>query len=111
MFSKENRVNPNDEIEIHGVPAQEHITITLPGAEVVKVNETEKYVILECTLLPSKDKEAKVYRDGHVVGLLRLTDLRQGPFMVADILSGEIKENDEVRFKCAISSNLKEVLP
>ncbi len=97
--------------EANARKAPERIEITLPGAEVAHINKEEGYAILECTILPSEAEEAKVYRDGQAVGLLRITELQRGPFVVADILVGKLNEGDEVRFKCAVSSTLKEVLP
>lgn len=89
----------------------EPVYLTLPGAVVEHVNDEDGYVILECTILPSPDEEAKVYRNGNAVGLLRISELRKGPFVVADIVLGKIKEGHEVQFKCVINSNLKEKLP
>ena len=85
--------------------------MALSGAHITHVNSQDGFVILECAILPSSGEEAKVYRDGKAVGLLRILDMRRGSFVVADILVGKMEMGDEVTFRCIVSSNLKEALP
>jgi hypothetical protein len=75
------------------------VTRVVPAAEVLHVNPGYRYVILECTVLPREGEEAKVYRGDRVTAELKVSGYRRGPFVAADIVSGEPQRGDPVRLE------------
>ncbi len=82
----------------------EPVAIALPdvpkvpfSGTVIRVNDEFRYVVLQCTILPSIGEEAKVVRDTRTVGRVKVSGPTHLPFTVADILEGTVKAGDEVK--------------
>lgn len=71
------------------------VEITL--GRVRHVNPKFRHAIVRCGSLPSEGEEAKVYREGKVVGGLRMSGPAHYPFAAADILVGDPEEGDVVK--------------
>lgn len=71
----------------------------LPAATVIHVNGVHRYVIMECTALPSEGEEAIIYRGKSQVALVRIGAQRRQPFVAADILAGEPLPGDLVKLR------------
>jgi hypothetical protein len=67
------------------------------AAEIIHVDPDFGFAILRCAVLPSAEKEAKVYRGDEIVGRLGLTGPVRPPFAAADILDGSPQIGDRVR--------------
>ena len=83
-------------------------TVMLPTARVIRVNPTYRYVILECTVLPTEGEEARVYRKQDMVGTARITSRRHGPFVAAEILEGDPQRGDTVKLKRRVPTESQE---
>ena len=77
-------------------PAEAGREVTAAVGEVVRVNSTDEYVIVDCQRLPSTGEEAKVYRDKWPVGTIRFSGPMHRPFAAADIVSGQLQRGDLV---------------
>ena len=55
---------------------------------VVRINRSDRYVILTCTVLPFEGEQITLYRDKRPVARVRATRNRDRHFMVADLLEG-----------------------
>jgi len=63
---------------------------------IVRVNETDRYVIVNCRRLPSQGEEAKVIRNEWQAGSIRFAGPSHRPFASADIVTGQPKVGDLV---------------
>jgi hypothetical protein len=68
------------------------------GPRVVKIHPDYGYAVIECAALPSAGEEARVYRNGRPVGIVRFTGRARPPFVIADIVSGDLSRGDQIRF-------------
>lgn len=66
------------------------------AATIVKVNEDLGYVILETAIAPAVGQEVDIQRKGKTVGVLRVTEDQDLPFVAADIVSGKAHMGDAV---------------
>jgi hypothetical protein len=101
----------NMPIQIPAGGLREPVYAFLPAAHVLRVNQEDNYVLLECTVLPSPGEEAKVYRGQTAVAELVITSRQRGPFVIADKVSGDVQSGDMVKFRCVIARNSEEVVP
>ena len=78
------------------VTPQEGLTGT-----VAKVNPDLRFVVLSFPVgrMPAMDQQLSVYRNGVKVGEVKVTGPQQDENIVADIISGESQNGDEVREK------------
>lgn len=68
-----------------------------PGiGTIVRVNETDRYVIVNCRRLPSQGEEAKVIRNEWQAGTIRFAGPSHRPFASADIVTGQPEVGDLV---------------
>ncbi|MBW7908136.1 MAG: hypothetical protein H3C50_04345 [Kiritimatiellae bacterium] len=65
--------------------------------EIVRVNDRARYVVAECSVLPSPGEEATVMRGDQFVGRIRFSSQMRPPFAVADLLEGEPLAGDRWR--------------
>jgi hypothetical protein len=65
--------------------------------EVVRVNRSDRYVIVQCAALPSEGQTYRVYRGFSSVALIRFTGAARRPFAAADILEGLPQAGDRVQ--------------
>ncbi|MCF7668154.1 MAG: hypothetical protein K9N48_00050 [Verrucomicrobia bacterium] len=78
------------------------IMLTEPDSgKVVWVDSKLKFVVLDFSdsHLPVESQRMWVYRGGRRVGELRISSKRKYNCVVADVLNGEVKIGDEVRFE------------
>ncbi|HMP89054.1 MAG TPA: hypothetical protein PJ991_02575 [Kiritimatiellia bacterium] len=61
---------------------------------VVRINPQDRYVILECNVLPDSGREIMLYRDQRAVGRVKIADYRSGNWVAADIINGTIMSGD-----------------
>jgi len=63
---------------------------------VVRVNEADRYVVLECTFLPSVGEEITLFRDQEkrVRSRVRVATVGSGHWVAADILEGYPQPGD-----------------
>ena len=78
------------------------LIVTLDPAstgKVASVNTTDRFVILNYPLghVPSNGRKLNLYRHGLKVGEVKVTGPQQDDNTVADVVSGEAAEGDEVR--------------
>jgi len=68
---------------------------------VVKVNPNERFVVLNFPIghLPALDQHLFLYRNGLKVGAVNVTGPQRDDNIVADILTGDAQDGDEVRDK------------
>lgn len=69
---------------------------------VTSVHPDGDFVIIMCPRLPKAEAEAKVYRNGAMVALLKIDPMRRRPYVCADILAGEPRRGDVVKMKGTI---------
>ncbi len=64
--------------------------------KVVRVNENDGYVVLECTFLPSTGEELTVFRDRdrQIRSRVRVGSVSSGRWVVADIIEGRPMPGD-----------------
>jgi len=72
---------------------------------VVRINPEERYVILECTVLPIEGEVITLYRNNRVSGKVRAGRQSSGKFVAADIMEGDPITGDWFRGITADSSN------
>ena len=87
---------PMDSLEVPVAIQAEAPRVPFSGV-VIRVNDEFRYVVMQCTILPSIGEEAKVVRDGKIVGRIQVSGPTHSPFTVADILEGTVKTGDEAR--------------
>ena len=63
---------------------------------IVRVNNVDRYVIVDCRRLPSPGEEAKVVRNHWQAGTIRFSGPRRRPFASADIVTGQPEVGDLV---------------
>lgn len=73
--------------------------------KVVRINPVERYVILECTVLPIEGEVITLYRDKRISGKVRAGRQTSGRLMSADIIEGEPMAGDWFRGSSANSHN------
>jgi len=78
------------------------LIVTLDPAasgKVAHVNTTDRFVILNYPLghVPANGRQLNLYRHGLKVGEVKVTGPQQDDNTVADMISGEAQEGDEVR--------------
>jgi hypothetical protein len=75
------------------------VTLATESGRVAKVNQDARFAIATFPFgaMPGIDRRLNVYRDGLKVAELKVTGPQRDNNTVADILSGEVKVNDEVR--------------
>ncbi|MBU1693832.1 MAG: hypothetical protein KJ726_03425 [Verrucomicrobia bacterium] len=61
---------------------------------VLRVNQAEHFVILQCERLPSAREALKLYRGKEPAGAIRADGPFRYPFVVADILEGAPRRGD-----------------
>jgi hypothetical protein len=73
---------------------------TLTG-KIKTVSPRSKFVVINFPIghLPETDQHLFVYRNGNKVAELKVTAWQQDDNVVADIITGEVQEGDEVREK------------
>jgi hypothetical protein len=73
---------------------------TLTG-KIKTISPRSKFVVINFPIghLPETDQHLFVYRNGNKVAELKVTAWQQDDNVVADILTGEVQEGDEVREK------------
>ena len=74
------------------------IVIEVPAGRVVRVSPEHRYAILRCESLPSEGEEARVYRGKQVTGRLVVNGPSRSLFVAADIVEGEPRPGDSVRW-------------
>ncbi len=79
-----------------------NMIVTLDAAsfgKVASVNPADKFVVLNFPLghMPTNDQRLSLYRRGLKVGEVKVTGPRQDDNTVADLLTGDAQEGDEVR--------------
>ena len=69
------------------------------SGRVAHINATARFAVLTFTggTVPSRSHPLFVYRNGLKVGELKVTGPQEGNSTVADIVSGDVQKNDEVR--------------
>jgi len=72
---------------------------------VVRINPEERYVILECTVLPIEGEVITLYREKRISGKVRTGRQTSGKFIAADILEGDPMTGDWFRGTSAHSLN------
>lgn len=65
--------------------------------EVIHVNKEMRYVVLQCTALPSPGEEIRVFRGDQTVGRLRVTGPVHDVFVAADVVEGDMRQGDRIR--------------
>jgi len=73
--------------------------------QVVRINPEERYVILECTVLPIEGEVITLYRNKRISGKVRAGSQTSGKYVAADILEGEPMTGDWFRGTSAHSLN------
>jgi hypothetical protein len=61
---------------------------------VLRANQAERFVVLQCERLPSAGEALKVYRGKEPAGALRADGPFRYPFVVADVLEGAPRRGD-----------------
>jgi len=61
---------------------------------VVRVNQAERFVIVQCERLPSAGEALKLYRGKEPAGAIRADGPFRYPFVVADVLEGTPRRGD-----------------
>ncbi len=67
------------------------------NGKVIRVNAEERYVVIECAVLPNIGEEAKVVRNERDVGRVRFSGPFSFPYAVADVVGGQPMTGDRVR--------------
>ena len=65
--------------------------------QVVRINPESRYVVLECTVLPSEGEVITLYGVDRTSSRVRVTAQRTGRFVVADIMDGWPAQGDGFR--------------
>lgn len=71
-------------------------TVDSDVGTIVRVNNVDRYVIVDCRRLPSPGEEAKVVRNHWQAGTIRFSGPRHRPFASADIVNGQPEVGDLV---------------
>jgi hypothetical protein len=72
---------------------------TVPAARITHVNLGDKYVILKCEKRPQTGEDARIYRNGEQVGIVRFVSSRRGQYIVADIVEGQPQRGDIAQYE------------
>lgn len=67
------------------------------SGRIIRVNAEQRYVVVECALLPRADEEARVLRGEQTVGRVKFTGPVSFPYAAADVLDGLPMVGDRVR--------------
>ncbi|MEO6034128.1 MAG: hypothetical protein ABIQ35_02620 [Verrucomicrobiota bacterium] len=80
-------------------PAPDVMPATSDTGKIAMVNAGARFVVMTFPIggVPSNDQRLNVYRKGLKVAELKVTGPQRENNTVADILSGEVQVNDEVR--------------
>ena len=62
--------------------------------EVVSVNRTDGYVVVECAVLPKEGEELTLYQGNGQTGRVKINRYISGSFAAADVLEGEPEKGD-----------------
>jgi hypothetical protein len=75
------------------------VTFAAVSGKVAAVDSGNRFAVVTFPLgsVPGKDRQLNVYRNGIKVAGLKVTGPQRGNNTVADIVSGEVQANDEVR--------------
>ena len=67
--------------------------------KIQSVNNVSRFVVVNFSLasLPALGAQLTAYRENLKVGLLKVTGPQEGPNIVADIVAGDVRVDDEVR--------------